>query len=178
MQWAMELAAPQSGRRKWRQNLFSSIFCIFHKFPQFPHPLDLSQPVPVQECLLLIPVEDLIEYKGDFVHSVTSMFSFISGDFAHSATSMGAVDDFAPDPVLPLPYEEAISQGIGPQVLETFHLFCHCKRGMRHGEVVEDYFARQQKESELMASDPIFQGACNGGGKLTGRTFVCHARSW
>ena len=137
----MELAAPQSGQRKWRQDLFSSMFCIFHKFPQF-----------TQECLLLIPVEDLIEYKGDFIPSVTSMFSFISGDFAHSATSMGAVDDFAPDPVLPLPYEEAISQGIGPQVLETFHLFCHCKRGMGQGEVVEDHFARQQKESELMPS--------------------------
>ena len=54
-----------------------------------------------QECLMLIPVEALIEYKGDYTHS---------------ATSFGAVDDFALEPVLPLPYEEAISQGIGPQV--------------------------------------------------------------
>jgi len=55
----------------------------------------------MEECLLLLPVEALIEYKGDYTHS---------------ATSFGAVDDFAPNPVLPLPYEEAISQGIGPQV--------------------------------------------------------------
>jgi len=55
----------------------------------------------MEECLLLLPVEALIKYKGDF---------------SQSATSMGAVDDFAPDPVLPLPYKEAISQGIGPQV--------------------------------------------------------------
>ena len=54
-----------------------------------------------QECLMLIPVEALIEYKGDYTHS---------------ATSFGAVDDFALEPVLPLPYKEAISQGIGPQV--------------------------------------------------------------
>ena len=57
--------------------------------------------MPHQECLMLIPVEALIEYKGDYTHS---------------ATSFGAVDDFALEPVLPLPYEEAISQGIGPQV--------------------------------------------------------------
>ena len=51
---------------------------------------------------MLIPVEALFEWKADFAH--------------YSTTSMGAVDDFAPEPVLPLPYEEAISQGIGPQV--------------------------------------------------------------
>ena len=51
---------------------------------------------------MLLPVEALIEWKADFEHS--------------STTSMGAVDDFAPQPVLPLPYGEAISQGIGPQV--------------------------------------------------------------
>ena len=56
---------------------------------------------------MLIPVEALIEYKGDYTHS---------------ATSFGAVDDFAPNPVLPLPYEEAISQGIGPQVLTYYSL--------------------------------------------------------
>ena len=50
---------------------------------------------------MLIPVEALLEYKGDYTQS---------------ATSMGAIDDFAPEPVLPLPYEQAISQGIGPQV--------------------------------------------------------------
>ena len=38
----------------------------------------------------------------------------------NSVISFGAVDDFAPNPVLPLPYEEAISQGIGPQVLMKF----------------------------------------------------------
>ena len=70
-------------------------------FPQFILFNDHSPLLSQQECLLLLPVEALIKYKGDF---------------SQSATSMGAVDDFAPDPVLPLPYKEAISQGIGPQV--------------------------------------------------------------
>ena len=72
---------------------------------------------------MLIPVEALLEYKGDYTQS---------------ATSMGAIDDFAPEPVLPLPYEEAISQGIGPQVCSY-----EGGRGVKD-EMTKDIFASHQ----------------------------------
>ena len=81
--------------------LFSLIFLPLSPFLSLSCLTIIPLFFPQQECLLLLPVEALIKYKGDF---------------SQSATSMGAVDDFAPDPVLPLPYKEAISQGIGPQV--------------------------------------------------------------
>lgn len=72
---------------------------------------------------MLIPVEALLEYKGDYTQS---------------ATSMGAIDDFAPEPVLPLPYEQAISQGIGPQVCSY-----EGGRGVKD-EMTKDIFASHQ----------------------------------
>jgi para-nitrobenzyl esterase len=58
-------------------------------------------PEELEACLLEVPVEDIVRFKADF---------------SRSSTSMGMVDAFAPDPVLPLPYEELISSGRGPQV--------------------------------------------------------------
>ena len=90
---------------------------------------------------MLIPVEALLEYKGDYTQS---------------ATSMGAIDDFAPEPVLPLPYEQAISQGIGPQVCSY-----EGGRGVKD-EVAKNHFARHHLIPPYVCSIPCYSGACYG----------------
>ena len=75
----MQLDAPLSGPTRWRKvqiHFFSLKFFWFLRLLLliiFPN-LVLTC---MQECLMLIPVEALIEYKGDFANSAISIFAFL-----------------------------------------------------------------------------------------------------
>jgi len=55
----------------------------------------------MEECLMGLSVEQLIRYKSDY---------------NASTMTTGSIDPYASHPVLPIPYEDLISFGLGPQV--------------------------------------------------------------